>query len=124
MRARPRWRARVRRRQMATPALSLRARISLPAGGLRARVLRAGGWTVAGFALSQAVRFAANLMMTRLLVPERFGVMTIATMVMDGLALFSDVGLRQSVVQSRRGREAAFLNAARTIQGARAFVVW
>ena len=109
---------------MATPALSLRARISLPAGGLRARVLRAGGWTVAGFALSQAVRFVANLVMTRLLVPEMFGVMAIATMVMYGLALFSDVGLRQSVVQSRRGREAAFLNTAWTIQVARGFVIW
>src|SRR2546421_10693711 len=103
MRARPRWRARVRRRQMATPALSLRARISLPAGGLRARVLRAGGWTVAGFALSQAGRFAANLVMTRLLVPQMFGVMAIAEMGMYGLGLFSDVVLRQRGGQSRRG---------------------
>jgi O-antigen/teichoic acid export membrane protein len=109
---------------MATPALSLLARISHPAGGLRARVLRAGGWTVAGFALSQAIRFAGNLLMTRLLVPEMFGVMAIAMMVMYGLALFSDVGLRQSVVQSRRGREAAFLNTAWTIQIARGFVIW
>ena len=109
---------------MATRALSLRARISLPAGGLRARVLRAGGWTVAGFALSQAIRFGSNLVMTRLLVPEMFGVMAIATMVMYGLALFSDVGLRQGVVQSRRGREAAFLDTAWTLQIARGFVIW
>lgn len=109
---------------MATPALSLLARTSHPAGGLRARVLAAGGWTVAGFALSQAIRFGANLVMTRLLVPEMFGVMAIATMVMYGLALFSDAGLRQSVVQSRRGREAAFLNTAWTIQIARGFVIW
>lgn len=95
-----------------------------PADALRARVLRAGGWTVAGFALSQAIRFGANLVMTRLLVPEMFGVMAIALMVMYGLALFSDVGLRQSVVQSRRGREAAFLDTAWTIQIARGFVIW
>jgi O-antigen/teichoic acid export membrane protein len=97
---------------------------SAPLDTLRARVLRAGGWTLAGFALSQAIRFGANLVMTRLLVPEMFGVMAIATMVMYGLALFSDVGLRQSVVQSRRGREAAFLNTAWTIQVARGFVIW
>jgi O-antigen/teichoic acid export membrane protein len=96
----------------------------LPADALRARVLRAGGWTVAGFALSQAIRFAGSLVMTRLLVPEMFGVMAIAMMVMYGLALFSDVGLRQSVVQSRRAREAAFLNTAWTIQIARGFVIW
>ena len=100
---------------------------SLPRGrldALRARVLRAGGWTVAGFALGQALRFGANLVMTRLLVPEMFGVMAIALMVMYGLALFSDVGLRQSIVQSRRGSEALFLNTAWTIQIARGFVIW
>src|SRR5688572_2933464 len=104
-------------------ALSSLASLPHPAG-LRERVLRAGGWTVAGFALSQAIRFGANLVMTRLLVPEMFGVMAIATMVMYGLALFSDVGLRQSVVQSRRGREPAFLDTAWTIQIARGFVIW
>jgi O-antigen/teichoic acid export membrane protein len=109
---------------MATPALSLLARISHPAGGLRARVLRAGGWTVAGFALSQAIRFAGNLLMTRLLVPEMFGVMAIAMMVMYGLALFSDVGLRQSIVQSRRGGEAAFLNTAWAVQVVRGALIW
>src|SRR5258705_5085460 len=108
--------------KMPSPASSLPARDPLDA--LRARVLRAGGWTVTGFALSQAIRFGANLVMTRLLVPEMFGVMAIATMLMYGLALFSDVGLRLSVVQSRRGREAAFLNTAWTIQVARGFVIW
>ena len=108
-----------------TPAFSLLARTSGgPAGGLRARVLRAGGWTVAGFALSQAIRFGANLVMTRLLVPEMFGVMAIATMVMYGLALFSDLGLRQSIVQSRRGGEAVFLNTAWAVQIGRGFVIW
>jgi O-antigen/teichoic acid export membrane protein len=109
---------------MATPALSLRARISQPAGGLRARVLHAGGWTVAGFGLSQAIRFGANLVMTRLLVPEMFGVMAIATMVMYALALFSDLGLRLSIVQSKRGGEAAFLNTAWAVQIVRGMVIW
>lgn len=83
---------------------------------LKQRVLRAGGWTMAGFGLRQAIRLGSNLVMTRLLVPEMFGVMAIATMVMYGLALFSDVGLRQNVVQSQRGNEAAFLNTAWAIQ--------
>jgi O-antigen/teichoic acid export membrane protein len=93
-------------------------------GTFKARVLQAGGWTVAGYALGQALRFAGNLVMTRLLVPEMFGVMALATMVMYGLALFSDVGLRQAIVQSRRGREAAFLNTAWAIQIARGCAIW
>jgi O-antigen/teichoic acid export membrane protein len=95
-----------------------------PLEALRARVLRAGGWTLAGFALGQAIRFGGNLVMTRLLVPEMFGVMAIATMIMYGLALFSDLGLRQSIVQSRRGAEAAFLNTAWAVQIGRGFVIW
>ena len=87
-------------------------------------MLHAGGWVVAGYALSQAIRFGANLVMTRLLVPEMFGVMAIAMMVMYALALFSDLGLRQSIVQSRRGGDAAFLNTAWAVQIGRGFVIW
>jgi O-antigen/teichoic acid export membrane protein len=90
---------------------------SVPAfPSLRERVLRAGGWSLAGYVASQLVRFGTNLLMTRLLAPEMFGVMAIALMVMIGLALFSDLGLRQSVVQSRRGIEPAFLDTAWTVQ--------
>lgn len=83
---------------------------------LRARVLRASGWSFAGYALSQALRLASNLVMTRLLVPDMFGVMAIATMIMTALAMFSDLGLRQVIVQSRRGNDPAFLNTAWLVQ--------
>ena len=61
---------------------------------LKRRVLGAGTWTLGGFAFSYAVRLGSSLLMTRLLVPGMFGVMAIATMVMTGLAMFSDMGLR------------------------------
>ena len=77
---------------------------------LRTRVLRAGGWSLAGFVVSQGVRFGSNLVMTRLLVPEMWGVTSIALMIMMGLGLFSDIGLRQSVIQSARGTEKSFLD--------------
>lgn len=83
---------------------------------LKRRIFAAGGWTVAGFGLSQVLRFGTSLLMTRLLVPEMFGVMAIANMVMIGLAMFSDIGLRQNVVQSKRGNDAVFLNTAWSIQ--------
>ncbi len=91
---------------------------------LKQRVFKAGVWTVVGFGLSQVIRFGSNLLMTRLLVPEMFGVMAIAQMVMYGLALFSDVGLRQNIVQSKRGNEAAFLNTAWVIQILRGVLIW
>jgi O-antigen/teichoic acid export membrane protein len=91
---------------------------------LRQRVLAAGAWSLAGYAVSQVIRFGSNLLMTRLLVPEMFGVMAIATIVMVGLAMFSDLGLRQSIVQSRRGNDPAFLNTAWALQILRGFLLW
>lgn len=91
---------------------------------LKGRVLRAGGWTVAGHGLSQVIRFGSNLLMTRLLVPEMFGVMAIASMIMYGLALFSDIGLRPSIVHSKRGNDAAFLNTVWAIQILRGALIW
>ena len=91
---------------------------------LKKRVLRAGTWSLAGHGLSQAIRFGSNLLMTRLLVPDMFGVMAIANMVIAGLALFSDLGLRQNIIQSKRGSDPAFLNTAWMIQIFRGIVLW
>jgi len=77
---------------------------------LRERVLRAGGWSLAGFGAGQGIRLASNLIMTRLLAPEMWGVMAISFTVIMVVSLFSDIGLRQSVVRSARGSEPAFLN--------------
>ena len=62
--------------------------------------------------------------MTRLLVPEMFGVMAIAYVVMTGLAMFSDLGLKPSVVQSRRGSDPVFLNTAWATQILRGLLLW
>jgi len=78
----------------------------------RQRIVRAGSWTLGGDALAQIIRFAGNLLMTRLLVPEMFGVMAVASTVIHGIGLFSDLGLRQSVIQSKRGNDPEFLNTA------------
>lgn len=91
---------------------------------LRQRVFKAGGWTLAGFLVNYAIRFGSSLAMTRLLAPEVFGVMAIATMVMTALAMFSDIGLRQSVVHSSRGEDPAFLNTAWAMQIVRGLVLW
>jgi O-antigen/teichoic acid export membrane protein len=62
--------------------------------------------------------------MARLLAPDMFGVMAIATMVMVGLAMFSDVGLRPSIIQSERGNDPVFLNTAWVIQILRGVLLW
>ena len=91
---------------------------------LKKRVLSAGTWSLAGYGLSQAIRFGMNLLMTRLLVPDMFGVMAIATVVMVGLAMFSDLGLQQNIIQSKRGSDPAFLNTAWVAQIFRGMILW
>jgi O-antigen/teichoic acid export membrane protein len=91
---------------------------------LKQRILRAGGWTLAGYGASQAIRLGSSLIMTRLLVPEMFGVMAIATMVMVILNMMSDLGLHQNIVQSSRGEDPAFLDTAWVLQILRGMVLW
>jgi O-antigen/teichoic acid export membrane protein len=62
--------------------------------------------------------------MTRLLVPEMFGLMSIISVLIMGLSLFSDLGLRQSIIQSKRGRDERFLNTIWSFQIIRGFSIW
>jgi O-antigen/teichoic acid export membrane protein len=62
-------------------------------------VSKAGGWVIVGFLFNIVIRFSSNLIMTRLLAPEAFGIVAISNIVILGLQLLSDVGLKQSVIR-------------------------
>lgn len=91
---------------------------------LRYRVFRAGGWVMGGHGTSQLIRLASNLVMTRLLVPEMFGLMAVAWLFMTGIQLVSDVGLRQSIVRSDRSEDPVFRGTAWTMQIMRGALLW
>jgi O-antigen/teichoic acid export membrane protein len=95
-----------------------------PNASLRERVLKAGGWSVVAHVLSNVIRLGSSLVMTRLLAPELFGVMAIATVVQVIVAMLTDVGLSQAVIHSPRGNERAFLNTAWTMQVVRGMLIW
>ncbi len=73
-------------------------------------------WTIAGYGCNQVIRFGGNLVMARLLFPEAFGLMAIVTGVMQGLVMFSDVGIGQSIIRHPRSDDPAFYNTAWTVQ--------
>ncbi|WP_270732582.1 oligosaccharide flippase family protein [Shimia sp. Alg240-R146] len=83
---------------------------------LAARAFRSGGLTIIGYGGSQALRLASNLILTRLLFPEAFGVMSLVWVFLQGLSNLSDMGVTQSILQSKRGEDRAFLDTAWTIQ--------
>lgn len=90
---------------------------------LRDRVLKAASWSLLGHFSRQLIRFGGNLVLTRLLLPEAFGVMAIATVLLFGFQLFTDIGLRQNIVQSKSGDDRDFLDTVWTVQILRGIMV-
>jgi O-antigen/teichoic acid export membrane protein len=79
-------------------------------------MLHASGWLVGGNVSSQLLRLASNLILTRLLLPEAFGLVAAVNTLYVALVMFSDLGIWQSVVKSERGHHPRFLGTAWTVQ--------
>jgi O-antigen/teichoic acid export membrane protein len=94
------------------------------ASSLKDRVLRSGGWSIGGNLFGQIIRLGGNLLMTRLLFPGDFGLMSIVQVIMVGLTLLSDVGTSQSLIYHPRGQDPKFRNTAWTMQVIRGFGIW
>lgn len=85
--------------------------------------MRAAGWTVLSHGLGQVIRLGSNLVLTRLLAPELYGVMSVGYVIMTGLWMFSDIGLSAGAVQNRRGHDPKFLNVTWVVQIGRGVVI-
>ena len=83
---------------------------------LKAKGVRSTFWTTFGFGLQIFLRLGSNLILTRLLVPEMFGLIALAMVIIQGLSFLSDVGTHHSVMRSTRGDEPAFLRTAWSVQ--------
>ncbi|MGH1444742.1 MAG: oligosaccharide flippase family protein [Cognatishimia sp.] len=105
---------------------TLRRRFSgiLSGQGLGAKAMRGSALTILGFGGGQFLRLVSNLVLTRLLFPEAFGMMALVYVFMQGLNNFSDVGVTPSIMQSKRGDDPEFLNTAWTIQVIRGMLLW
>jgi O-antigen/teichoic acid export membrane protein len=82
----------------------------------REQVLRATAWTVGSYVAGNVLRLVSNLILARLLFPEAFALLALAAILMQGLRMFSDIGIGPSIIQSRRGEDSIFLNTAWTMQ--------
>lgn len=96
-----------------------------PAGrSLFARALRGSAFTAGSYVLTQVMRLASNLILTRILAPDAFGVMALVSVVLVGMVMFSDVGVSASIAQNKRGDDPDFLNTAFTIHAFRGTMLW
>lgn len=98
--------------------------MDMPRSSLFSRVLRGSALTAGSYAVTQALRLASNLVLTRLLFPEAFGLMALVSVFLIGLSMFSDVGIGPAISQSRRGDDPEFLDTAWTIQVWRGLLLW
>ena len=98
--------------------------MDIPRSSLFSRVLRGSALTAGSYAITQVLRLASNLVLTRLLFPEAFGLMALVSVFLIGLSMFSDVGIGPAISQSRRGDDPEFLDTAWTIQVWRGGLLW
>jgi O-antigen/teichoic acid export membrane protein len=90
----------------------------------RGTLVRGISWTVLAYALGQLFRFASNLVLTRLLAPELFGIIAIVNSVRLGVDLLTDVGIGQNMVYNKASDRPDFYNTAWTLQIIRGFCLW
>jgi O-antigen/teichoic acid export membrane protein len=79
--------------------------------GLRAKALFGGVWLAGGSVAEQAIRFARNMILARLLAPGDFGTMAIVLSAASLIDTLTDVGVRGAIIQNPRGSEDVYLNA-------------
>jgi O-antigen/teichoic acid export membrane protein len=91
---------------------------------LKSLAIKGVSWTVIGYGATQVLRFGSNIILTRLLEPKIFGLMSIVTIFLISIQLFSDFGINQSIIRHRRGEEPVFLNTAWTVQVVRGICIW
>lgn len=84
--------------------------------GYTARASRGTVLMALNFGGQNFLRLASNLLLTRLLFPEAFGLMALVQLVIAGASMMSDFGLRSAIVSDPRGNDPAFLNTAFTLQ--------
>jgi O-antigen/teichoic acid export membrane protein len=91
---------------------------------LQQPAMRASAFTFGSYGASQFLRLASNLILTRLLVPEAFGLMVIVNVVIHGIHMFSDMGIGPSIIQNPKGEQPNFLRTAWTLQILRSIMLY
>jgi O-antigen/teichoic acid export membrane protein len=79
---------------------------------LGGRALKAGGWNVFQMAVQSTLRLASNLIMTRLLMPEAFGLIALISTLIIGFNLLTDIGVNRSIIRDPEGNTDRFLRTA------------
>lgn len=84
--------------------------------GSDGRVISGAAWSIGSYATSNVIRLISNLILTRLLAPDAFALVTIVASLQVMMNMISDLGIRTSIIKSERATDPAFLKTAFTLQ--------
>ncbi|MEO1137218.1 MAG: oligosaccharide flippase family protein [Pseudomonadota bacterium] len=93
-------------------------------GSLRQRVQKGGVLVLGGYGAAQFLRLASNLILTRLLAPDAFGLIAAAVAVTTLAIMMTDIGIHNCIVRSPNAHDKTFLRTAWTIKILRNFLIW
>jgi O-antigen/teichoic acid export membrane protein len=79
---------------------------------LKLKAARGGVWLGAANGVEQGLRLLRNMILTRLLAPETFGVMAIVLAINAAFESFTEIGIQTAIIQNPKGRERTYLNGA------------
>jgi O-antigen/teichoic acid export membrane protein len=79
-------------------------------------LFKQGLWVLGGHGASSAIRLTSNLVLTRLLPPELFGIMVVVNSLRYGIELLADLGIEQNIISNGDGAKPEFANTAWTVQ--------
>ncbi|MEM8536535.1 MAG: oligosaccharide flippase family protein [Pseudomonadota bacterium] len=99
------------------------ARLRPTKGSLAARAIDAAGWNMVTIGTEFVFRLASNLIMTRLLVPEAFGLLAFAMVFASAVGLLADIGVYQSIVREKDRMGPRFLRVAWTVNVIRSILI-
>ena len=105
----------------AAAALPHRARAGL--SGVRALLLRDTNLVIATVVATNLLRMVSSVVLTRLLMPEAFGIVGLIGSISFILSMLSDLGFQAFVVRHRDGDQARFLDVIWTIRLVRAIAL-
>jgi len=79
---------------------------------LKSKIAVGSLWLGGGNGIEQGLRFLRNIIITRLLAPEVFGIMAIVLAISEVLDSLTELGIRTAIIQNPKGHERTYLNGA------------
>jgi O-antigen/teichoic acid export membrane protein len=91
---------------------------------LKTKIIRGTAALSVGAVAERGVRLVRNMVLARILAPDQFGPMAIIMAVSLALEAFTEVGIKQSVIQNERGSDPNYLNVAWWMQTVRGLIIF